>query len=96
MSQTGKTITVELRDGKTGMAVAPSDLLLRVDHHDTIQQQMGKDLNNNDTMTVLVPDDAKEISLQATSRGRNQYSHQLRRGQNRATEERLVPGMRST
>ncbi len=64
-AQTGKTITVELRDGKTGLAVTPSNLLLRVDHHDTIHSEWVK-INDNNTMTISVPDDAKEISLQAT------------------------------
>jgi hypothetical protein len=64
-AQTGKTITVELRDGKTGLPVTPSNLLLRIDHHDAIHSDWVK-INDDNTMTVSVPDDAKEISLQAT------------------------------
>jgi hypothetical protein len=64
-AQDTKTITVELRDGKTGLPITPSNLLLRVDHHDAIHTEWVK-IGDTGGITVTVPDDAKEISLQAT------------------------------
>jgi hypothetical protein len=63
--QTGTTISVQLRDGKTGKRITPSNFLLRVDHHETIRNEWVK-INDDGTVSVTVPDDAKEISLQAT------------------------------
>jgi hypothetical protein len=64
-AQTGKTITVHLRDGRTGMPITPSNFLLRIDHHDEIHNEWVK-IADDGTVTVNVPDDAKDISLQAT------------------------------
>jgi hypothetical protein len=72
-AQDAKTITVQLRDGKTGMPVTPSNLLLRVDHHDTFHNDWVK-INDDGTMTVTVPDDAKDLTFQATySEGMDTY-----------------------
>jgi hypothetical protein len=60
-----KTISVQLRDGRNGTRIAPSNLLLRIDHHDTIHSEWVT-ISDNGTMTVTVPDDAKELSIQAT------------------------------
>jgi hypothetical protein len=60
-----KTITVQLRDGRTGAPITPSNLLLRVDRHDTLHIEWVK-IGDNGTITVTVPGDAKEFSLQAT------------------------------
>lgn len=64
-AQTGKTISVQLRDGKTGKLITPSNFLLRIDHHDAVHNEWVK-INDDGTVQVTVPDDAKEISLQAT------------------------------
>jgi hypothetical protein len=64
-AQDTKTITVQLRDGRTGMTITPSNLLLRIDHQDTLHNEWVK-INDDGTMTVTVPDDAKELSIQAT------------------------------
>jgi hypothetical protein len=64
-AQTVKTISVHLRDGKSGMPITPSNLLLRIDHHETIHNEWVK-IADDGSVTITVPDDAKQISLQAT------------------------------
>jgi hypothetical protein len=64
-AQTGKTITVELRDGRSGKIVIPSNFLLRVDHNETVHNEWVK-FHDDGTITVTVPDETKDISLQAT------------------------------
>ena len=64
-AQDSRTITVRLRDGRTGLPITPSNFLLRVDHHDTIQNEWVK-INDDGTTVLTVPGDVKEISLQAT------------------------------
>jgi hypothetical protein len=60
-----KLITVQLRDGKSGLLIAPSNVLLRIDHSDTIHNEWVK-MYDNGTVLVRVPDDTKVLSLQAT------------------------------
>jgi hypothetical protein len=64
-AQSVNTITVRLRDGKTGMTITPSNFLLRVDHHETVHNEWVK-IGDDGMVTITVPDDAKELSLQAT------------------------------
>jgi hypothetical protein len=64
-AQDARTISVRLRDGKTGMPITPSNFLLRADHHDTIQNEWVK-INDDGTTVLTVPAGVKEISLQAT------------------------------
>jgi len=64
-AQTFNVITVRLRDGRTGMPVTPSNFLVRVDHHETIHNEWVK-IGDDGLVTITVPDDAKELSLQAT------------------------------
>jgi hypothetical protein len=64
-AQTGKTISVHLRDGRTGLPVTAANFLLRVDHHETIHNDWVQ-ISDDGAVTITVPDDAKEISLQAT------------------------------
>jgi hypothetical protein len=64
-AQTGKTISIQLRDGRSGKLIAPSNFLLRVDRHDTVRNEWLK-MNDDGTAAVTIPDDIKEISLQAT------------------------------
>jgi hypothetical protein len=72
-AQTGKTITVFLRDGRTGMPVTPSNFLLRIDHNETIHNEWVT-IADDGTVTLAIPDDAKELSLQATySQGMETY-----------------------
>jgi len=60
-----KLITVQLRDGKSGLLITPSNFLLRIDHSDTIHNEWVK-IYDNGTVMVKVPDDAKVLSMQAT------------------------------
>ncbi len=64
---TGQTVTVSIRmlDGKTGLPVKASNYLVRVDHHDTYHSDWVT-INDDGTVIVTVPADAKEISLKAT------------------------------
>lgn len=72
-AQDYKLITVRLRDGKTGLPITPSNFLLRVDHYETIRNEWVK-IYDNGTVLVRIPQDAKEISLQATyEEGMNTY-----------------------
>jgi hypothetical protein len=72
-AQDYKLITVHLRDGRTGLPITPSNFLLRVDHNETIRNEWVK-IYDDGTVLVRVPDDAKEISLQATyDEGMNTY-----------------------
>jgi len=64
-AQTGKTIKVELRDGKSGKLIVPSNFLLRIDHMETIHNEWVQ-FHDDGSVTITVPDSAKEISLQAT------------------------------
>jgi hypothetical protein len=63
-AQTGQTITIEVRDGKSGKPVQPSNLLPRIDHKETVHNEWVT-FHDDNTITITVPDDAKEISLQA-------------------------------
>ena len=60
-----KLITVQLRDGKNGLLITPSNFLLRIDHSDTIHNEWVK-IYDNGTVLIRVPDDTKVVSLQAT------------------------------
>ncbi len=47
---------------KPALPVTPSNFLLRVDHHDTFHNDWVK-INDDGTVTVTVPDDAKRFGL---------------------------------
>ncbi|MGA3031959.1 MAG: hypothetical protein ABSD70_01670 [Terracidiphilus sp.] len=64
-AQDAKLITVQLRDGKSGAPITPSNFLLRVDHFETVHNEWVK-IYDNGTVLIRVPDDAKALSLQAT------------------------------
>ncbi|MGA2754670.1 MAG: hypothetical protein ABSE53_12980 [Terracidiphilus sp.] len=64
-SQTPRTISIRLLDGKTGLPVKASNFLVRVDHHDTLHPEWVK-INDDGTVVVTLPADAKEISVKAT------------------------------
>ncbi len=67
-AQDAKTISVKLRDGKTGLPVKADNFLVRVDHHDTILNEAVQ-MNDDGTVIVTVSADAKEISFKATYNG---------------------------
>jgi hypothetical protein len=64
-SQTPNTISIRLLDGKTGLPVRASNFLVRVDHNDTMHPDWVK-INDDGTVVVTLPADAKEISVKAT------------------------------
>lgn len=65
LAQDSKTISVKLRDGKTGLPVKADNFLVRVDHHDTILNEAVQ-INDDGTVIVTVPPDATQISFKAT------------------------------
>jgi hypothetical protein len=64
-AQTVNTISIRLLDGKTGLPITPSNILPKVDHHDTVRNEWVR-MDDDGTMRVMVPADAKELSLKAT------------------------------
>jgi len=65
-AQTGTTtISIELRDGKTGRHITPSNFLLRVNHNETVRNEWVT-INDDGTANATIPEDVKELSLQAT------------------------------
>jgi hypothetical protein len=64
-AQTTNTLSVRLLDGKTGLPVKASNFLVRVDHHETDHPDWVT-VNDDGTVLITVPADAKEISLKAT------------------------------
>jgi hypothetical protein len=64
-AQSPNTISVRLLDGKTGLPVKASNYLVRVDHHDTVHNEWVK-INDDGTVIVTLPADAKEFSVKAT------------------------------
>jgi hypothetical protein len=67
-AQTVNTISIRLLDGKTGLPIAPSNILPKVDHHDT-EHNVWVHINDDGTLIVTVPADAKELSVKATYNG---------------------------
>jgi len=64
-AQAGNSISIRLLDGKTGLPVKPSNFLPKVDRHDTVRNEWVQ-MNDDGTVIVTVPADAKEISVKAT------------------------------
>jgi hypothetical protein len=64
-SQTGKTITIRMLDGKTGKLITPSNYLVRVDHEQTIHANWVVQ-NENGTGKLTVPSGATDLAIQAT------------------------------
>ena len=67
-AQTVNTISIRLLDGKTGLPVKASNFLPKVDHHDTEHSEWVH-MNDDGTVIVTLPADAKELSLKATYNG---------------------------
>ena len=64
-AQTEITIHIRLLDGKTGLPVKASNYLVRIDHHDTAHNEWVQ-MNDDGTVTVTLPPDAREIAVKAT------------------------------
>jgi len=64
-AQTENTIHIRLLDGKTGLPVKASNYLVRIDHHDTAHNEWVK-INDDGTVDVTLPSDARELSVKAT------------------------------
>lgn len=64
-AQAANTIFVRLLDGKTGLPVKASNFLVRIDHHETDHPDWVT-VNDDGTVSITLPADAKEISLKAT------------------------------
>jgi hypothetical protein len=64
-AQSVNTIHIRLLDGRTGLPVKASNFLVRVDHHETVHNEWVQ-IGDDGSVTVSVPDDAKEISVKAT------------------------------
>lgn len=64
-AQTGMTISIRLLDGKTGLPVKASNFLVRIDHHDAVHNEWVK-INDDGTVIVTLPADAKQFSVKAT------------------------------
>ena len=72
-AQSTTSISIRLLDGKTGLSVKASNFLVRVDHNDTVHPDWVK-INDDGTVIVTLPADAKEISVKATySMGMDTY-----------------------
>lgn len=63
--QSPKTITILMLDGKTGKPVVPNNLLVRLDHLDTIHNE-ALQLNSDGSGKVIVPASASFFSVQGT------------------------------
>ena len=64
-AQSENTIHIRLLDGKTGLPVKASNYLVRIDHHDTAHNEWVK-INDDKSVTVTLPSDAKLIAVKAT------------------------------
>jgi hypothetical protein len=64
-AQAVQTVSIRLLDGKTGLPVKASNFIVRVDHNDTFHPDWVK-INDDGTVVVTLPADAKEISVKAT------------------------------
>jgi len=64
-AQTENTIHIRLLDGKTGLPVKASNYLVRIDHHDTAHNEWVH-INDDGTVIVTLPPDAREIAVKAT------------------------------
>jgi len=64
-AQTENTIHIRLLDGKTGLPVKASNYLVRIDHHDTAHNEWTH-INDDGTVLVTLPPDAREIAVKAT------------------------------
>jgi hypothetical protein len=72
-AQSSQSVSIRLLDGKTGLSVKASNFLVRVYHNDTVHPEWVK-INDDGSVVVTLPADAKEISVKATySMGMDTY-----------------------
>jgi hypothetical protein len=71
-SQTGKTITVRMLNGRTGKLISPSNYLVRVDHEQTVHANWVVQ-NEDGTGKLTVPSGATVFTIQATYDGATSY-----------------------
>lgn len=64
-AQSANTIQIRLLDGKTGLPLKASNYLVRIDHHDTPHNDWVH-MDDDGTVTVTLPSDAREIAIKAT------------------------------
>jgi hypothetical protein len=64
-AQTGKTISIRMLDGKTGLPIVPSNFVVRFDHLDTTHNESLR-LGDDGTGQVSVPAGATFLSVQGT------------------------------
>jgi len=64
-AQPGKTITVRMLDSKTGILIASSDYLVRVDHQETVHGNWVV-RNEDGSGKLTVPGDATALSVRST------------------------------
>ena len=65
IAQSAKTITVRVVDGRTGLAVTPDNLQVRIKGHESINASWVKQKDDGSS-EVVIPDGATAISLHAT------------------------------
>lgn len=71
-AQSGRTITIKIRDGKTGEKVTPSNVQVRFNHHSEARGNW-VDQKDDGTIEVKVPEDAKAILVHATYLDSTEY-----------------------
>jgi hypothetical protein len=64
-AQTEKTVAIRMIDGKTGLLIASSNFLVRVNHQDTVHGDWVH-LNEDGSGKLTLPVDADVISIHAT------------------------------
>lgn len=71
-AQAGKTITIKVRDGKTGQTVTPSNIQVRFNHQSEARGNW-VDQKDDGTIEVKLPEDAKVISVHGTYLDSTEY-----------------------
>ncbi len=64
-AQTGQTITIRMLDGKTGVPIATSNFLVRINHLEPVHGNWVKQ-NEDGTGRLTLPAGAEEVSIHAT------------------------------
>ena len=72
IAQSGKTITVRVVDGKTGLSVTPDNLQVRIKGHESVSANWVKQKDDG-TAEVSIPDGATAIALRATYDNSTEY-----------------------
>jgi hypothetical protein len=72
LAQTGRVITIKVRDGKTGAPVTPSNIHVRFNHQGEASGNW-VDQKDDGTIEVRLPADAKAITVRATYENSMEY-----------------------